>query len=848
MAADGSITFSTALDNSQLEKDLKQAERDVESLRRKVEQTSAKRSGIEEQMERADRAIDATKAKMRELAEAGELTPSVAERFNAQLEKQYEAQDRLNEKWQKLNEQVETYEKQLEGAQGKATALGEELQGAYERAAQTKPIRSAIDSISASFESMASRVGSLFKRVFVFGAILSALHGMRTLMASALQQNAQYAASMAALKASVQGFAAGIANALAPAIVMAARIAISALTALAHVIDVIFGTSIEAAIRSAQASAAAAAALGKEADATKRLAKEQRAAAKSLMAFDELNQLTADTADETAGGIGGDDGGGGGIDPSAFDVSPISEKLAEITAILGGALLAVGAILAFSGINIPLGLTLMAMGALLLYATYRENWDELSGKVQKAITGLFVLTGMTLFVIGAVLAFSGVNVPLGIGLMAGGAALLVSAVALNWSSMSKQMKSAVTGVMGVLSGALIVLGTVLAFAGPATLPLGVGLMLIGAATMASAIAINWDSLPEQVQWVVSAIAAVVSVAFLAVGAILAFSGASVPLGIALIAAGAVGLVATAALNWDNIKQRFDEVLPYLELAVSGALLAIGGILCLSGANVPLGIGFLVAGAIGLVSTLSENWQYMPEQVQNALTAIGLIVGASLLVVGVILCVSGAALPIGLALIAAGAAALVTAASFNPDFMRDLVEGAWRSVKDYWDQNIAPYLTYEYFAGLARSMMNGLISALNAGLSSVGSFINWVSSGISWLLACFGISWNGQISMPQIPYLAQGAVIPPNQEFLAVLGDQRSGNNIEAPEELLRQIVREEAGTMMAQFMASMGGEQERDVVLKVGQTELARVTVRGMREMQATGELGGLDALSLAFV
>ncbi|WP_342979453.1 MULTISPECIES: hypothetical protein [unclassified Ruminococcus] len=45
----------------------------------------------------------------------------------------------------------------------------------------------------------------------------------------------------------------------------------------------------------------------------------------------------------------------------------------------------------------------------------------------------------------------------------------------------------------------------------------------------------------------------------------------------------------------------------------------------------------------------------------------------------------------------------------------------------------------------------------------------------------------------VPYLASGAVIPPRSEFLAVLGDQKNGRNLEAPEDLLRQIVREEAG-------------------------------------------------------
>ena len=45
----------------------------------------------------------------------------------------------------------------------------------------------------------------------------------------------------------------------------------------------------------------------------------------------------------------------------------------------------------------------------------------------------------------------------------------------------------------------------------------------------------------------------------------------------------------------------------------------------------------------------------------------------------------------------------------------------------------------------------------------------------------------------MPRLATGAVIPPRQEFMAVLGDQKNGRNLEAPEGLIRQIVREESG-------------------------------------------------------
>ena len=57
----------------------------------------------------------------------------------------------------------------------------------------------------------------------------------------------------------------------------------------------------------------------------------------------------------------------------------------------------------------------------------------------------------------------------------------------------------------------------------------------------------------------------------------------------------------------------------------------------------------------------------------------------------------------------------------------------------------------------------------------------------------------------IPRLAQGAVIPPNREFLAVLGDQKSGRNLEAPENLIRQIVREETTNNSPNFVIKSTG-------------------------------------------
>ena len=95
------------------------------------------------------------------------------------------------------------------------------------------------------------------------------------------------------------------------------------------------------------------------------------------------------------------------------------------------------------------------------------------------------------------------------------------------------------------------------------------------------------------------------------------------------------------------------------------------------------------------------------------------------------------------------------------------------------------------------------------LGSVEGMVNGIINGINWLIR--KLNSLGSIKMPDIlggdtigfnlkelstisiPRLAQGAVIPANREFLAVLGDQKNGRNLELPENLLRQIVREESG-------------------------------------------------------
>lgn len=109
--------------------------------------------------------------------------------------------------------------------------------------------------------------------------------------------------------------------------------------------------------------------------------------------------------------------------------------------------------------------------------------------------------------------------------------------------------------------------------------------------------------------------------------------------------------------------------------------------------------------------------------------------------------------------------------------------------------------FEDIVDFIKAPINQAISIVNNAVGMINNAIGGIESAFSfgpWTVPTpFGSKTIGfHATFPRIgtiPYLASGAVIPPRSEFLAVLGDQKKGNNLEAPESLLRQIVREESG-------------------------------------------------------
>ena len=113
--------------------------------------------------------------------------------------------------------------------------------------------------------------------------------------------------------------------------------------------------------------------------------------------------------------------------------------------------------------------------------------------------------------------------------------------------------------------------------------------------------------------------------------------------------------------------------------------------------------------------------------------------------------------------------------------------------------------FEGIKNTIKNTLNSVIEIVNRAIGTVNSAIGGIESAFSfgpWKIPTpFGSKTIGFKAsfprVPTVPYLAKGAVIPPRSEFLAVLGDQKQGKNIETPEALLRKIVREETARRQA---------------------------------------------------
>lgn len=718
MAADGSVVFSVNLDDKDAQKELNKLVKKIDTLNDKIYQKQQEKIPLAKQSAEIAGNLDAAKATLDSMHSGKEFFTAdsikTQEGTVKSLQKEYDA---VTAKVEKMDASIQSDTANLNKMKEKAGELSEKISstknGVFGMGEATKKA----DEYMSRF---VNRVKKLALRAFVFTLITKALSVVRDYVWKVIQVNDGAAEAIGRLKGALLTLAQPLLSVIVPAFTAFVNILTKVISVIANIVSMLFGTT-------AKKSEAAAKGLYKEADAIGSVGSAAKEAKGNLASFDEINTISTSSS------------GGGAASALADRLSPVFEqftteeykaKIDELTAYLCGALLALGAILCFSGANIPLGIALMAAGAIGLVALIKENWNAMSDRLRAALTNVLSVLGLFALAIGAILCLSGANIPLGIGLMLAGAAMLGTAVALNWNAVNDKTKNTLSALM---------------------------------------------------------------------------------------------------------------------MALGMTLLAIGAVLCFSGANLPLGIGLMIAGAASIAASVAMNWNTAPEKTKAAIKSLMVSIGVSLIAIGAVLCFSGANLPLGIGMMIAGGAAIAAASDLDWSALLTKLKEMWQNIKQWWSTSVSKFFTADYWKALGRRIIDGLLSGLKAAWERVKT---WVSNAVNWFgnkfvdaqnsiarsnsgrSGSFGSGRSGgygssRQSIPGInraivPALARGAVIPPNKEFLAVLGDQKSGTNIETP-----------LATMVDAFkqaMAESGGGAT-TVVIQLDGKEIARSTVKNINNM-----------------
>lgn len=290
-------------------------------------------------------------------------------------------------------------------------------------------------------------------------------------------------------------------------------------------------------------------------------------------------------------------------------------------------------------------------------------------------------------------------------------------------------------------------------------------------------------------------------------------------GIATKIAGLMIAVGGLKLMWDALSDVMENGINWGNMTelIAGAAAVTGG-LALAFGKIGAGIGLIISSAALLVAAF-EDISKNGVNLKNILTLIaGLLTGG----LGIRL-LAKSWTPLLIAAFASIVLAIIAWTGNLEEFI-DQIKNFLSGLTEFLDG---------VFSGDVEKVLNGLKkmikSWINMDLIIIESFLNLIIRGVNWVIdqinkikievpewvpGIGGKSWGPKISHmaeASLPRLAQGAVIPPNREFLAVLGDQKQGTNYEVPDEKLRQLIREEMdvggnGEMVINNVLELDGE------------------------------------------
>lgn len=530
----------------------------------------------------------------------------------------------------------------------------------------------------------------------------------------------------------------------------------------------------------------------------------------------------------------------------------VANIVSTLWATLIAAELVLGAILIFSGANIPLGIGIIVAALVQSYVLYEVSWDTVSQNVKNIISELGIATGVVLIAMGIVMICTGAHIPAGIFLLLTGLGIEVAAVTINWDEITSNVSTVLEAIAALVGGAMIAIGVILICTGTgAGIVAGIAMIISGLALEASVI-INWDEVPDNVKNVISTIAEIVSTAMIVIGVILICTGSGIIPGIALVIAGLALEAGMTIVNWNEVPDNVTNIIKTLTDLIGKALVVIGVILICTGAGIIPGIALVVAG-LAIEATAVIDWKEVPDNVKKSISTISAILGMFLFQIGITLMFTGQ-IGIGLAVALAGAAGLYMAIAASPETLRETVQNEIAFYMKIIGGALLVVGAILCFTGVA--IPTGLALMAAGALSLIGGFVTsnidttavssimdesmnnmnrTISDGVKQsketlnelngyeVTATANLNQNitqtvaTQYTSSSVPHLASGAVIPPNKEFMAVLGDQKSGTNIEAPLDTIKQAV--------AEVMGQGGGSSNGDININFNGNlaQLARV-------------------------
>lgn len=749
--ADGRIVVQAEVDAKNAQKELDKLTAKIDKMEAELKKSTGEQSGLKSQLDaakesakQAENALKSLRAESERLRQitSGEVSASpeayitaygrqteVAAQIKEQeaiLKEQDKIVESLDGKYAKITDKVIAQTSALDAAKQKAGELTEQITSA---SGATEHMEAAAKKVSDSMNTFSKRVSGLFKRVLVFSLITRALQSLRTWLGKTIMKNDEARAAVARLKAAFLTLAQPILQVVIPVFVKLVNILTQVVTAIAKFFGMLSGKSW-----SSQKSAAQG--LNDEQKALEGVGAAAKDASKSMASFDEINQLT----DNTASGAGG--GGGAAsteIAPDFSNLDMAEDKLHDILGLVGA--IAAGllawkiASLFTNDLSKIWGIALAVAGAFALVYFWLDAWNN--GIDLHNFLGM--LAGLAALAVGLAIAFG--PIAAGIALVVGGLAMLV------------------VGIKDVIENGFNLVNTLTIIAG--LLAAGIGISLLTG---------SW--IPLLIAGFLAALVALVS--FTGHGEELIQGLKNIIDGFGKFFKGVFTGDMKLAVEgikqiWEGMKQTWNAIVNSIKDAWNMF------ITWLESKNPYLANVFRIAGK--LVSDLYNSIKEILKGLIDFITG-----------------------------------------GFTGDWTK-----AWEGVKEIfkgiWNGVVA----------IVELAINGIIDGVNLLISA----LNTIHFDIpDWVPLIGGKSFG--ISIPPVSYvtlprLAEGAVIPPNREFMAVLGDQKSGTNIETPLETMVQAFKQamnESGGRSQTIILQLNGREFARAVYKANNEETQRVGVR----------------------